>query len=380
MAHPKIMIIGSDNSGDLYGSKVANLLTRLHPDIILFGMGGPNMRDAGVRLLYDISDLDNMGVIESIKGAHLIKRLVQRISESMERIRPDLVVQIGSPVFNMRLVELAKAKDIKVVYYNSPLSGNPSSVNAARFAKVVDKVLAVTHHELEACTQAGIDVEFVGHPLMDLIGSSLDKGKTIEELGLSAQSPIVVVLPGGRGVEVKTILPVILRSLKKVRKRRGEIQIIVSLPSVVSQDLVNEIVGNCGLDDVKVTTSRNDVLAIADAAIVTCGCTSLEAALMRIPSLAVHKVATTSYLLDKMLARKTMFAMVNIILQQAVVHEFVQSELTDSRVAKEVERLLSSEEQNQEMLDSFDQLPEHLGNAGSIKRAAEAILAMLEDK
>lgn len=378
MAHPKVMIIGSDNASDLYGSKLADNLKLLRPDISLFGIGGPKMRDAGIRLLYNIFDLDNLGVVESIKGAHLMKRLVQRLNESMDRLQPDLVIQIGLPVSNFRLIELAHSKGIPVLYYYTPLSMNFADLKLSRLQSVVDKVLAVTRYEERICKEAQIDVEFVGHPLLDLVSPSQSVAESKAQWSLSDALPIVSVLPGQREVEVKAVLPTLLRGLKRVQDKGQNVQVIVSHMSVLSEERMNTMIKNSGLDDVRVISNIYDVLNVADLALVTCGCTSLEAALMGKPSLAVHKVAATSYLLDKMLTHKSYFSMVNFLLEKLAMPELVQSNLTESKVAKEIIRLLADTDLKATMVTEFKRLPDVLGSFGAIERATQAVLVMLD--
>ena len=135
MAQNRIMIIGGDNSSDLYGASLAQALKEIIPALALLGVGGALMQDSGVELIYNISELENLGGFEALRASHVVKRLIQRISESMDQFQPGLIVQIGLPVFSLKLIELAKTKEIPVAYYNSPLNWGTEEVKISRLAE-----------------------------------------------------------------------------------------------------------------------------------------------------------------------------------------------------------------------------------------------------
>ena len=171
----------------------------------------------------------SLGVFESIKGTQVVKRLIKRVIETMDEEEPDVVLQIGLPVFGFRLLEIAKYKSIPVVYYYTPLSRGLENVKVERFAGVVDKVASISRFETNACQEAGIDVEFVGHPLLDLAEPTKSKGEARELLELSQTSSVISILPGAREVEVKNVLPTVLKSLCQVQKSEDDIEIVISV-------------------------------------------------------------------------------------------------------------------------------------------------------
>lgn len=378
MAHPKIMIIGSDNTSDLYGGRLVQELINFIPDVKFFGVGGIVMQESGVDLLYDISGLVNLCGFESLRASHVIKRLTQRMSESMEEFQPKIVIQVGSPVFSLRLIELAKTKGIPVIYYNTPLNSSTNEVKLSRLARIVDKVLAVSRYEYEFCEQYNIDVDFVGHPLVDIVKSHQQNSSSVyQELNLSSQ-PVLALLPGYCEVEVKTILPTLLKAVKRITKVVGMLQVVTAVPKVVRDECCSEIIAKSKIDNVLVTSKVHEILQIADVAVVTSDAATIEAALVRVPAVAVHKVATTTYFLDKMLTRNSHIATINYLMQNSVMPELIQSDFSDKNVADTVINYLQNNELRTEYLSKTDQLESQFGKSKTIKRAATKISEYLE--
>ncbi len=372
MVQPKIMMVASDGTSDLFGASLASGLQSLNRDVSMFGIGSSHMREAGVRLLYDIRDLDTLGVIQSIKGAHVIRRLIYRISESMERFRPDLLLQVGRPVFNYRLLELAKTKRIPVMYYYTPLSVGDADVKLDRFAKMIDRVAGVTLYETQICQEGGMAADFVGHPLVDLARPDLDRAAARAEFGLTAEKPVVVLWPGKRTVEAKALLPIMLKALGRIRTVLPDVQGAISLADNVEEEIVQRSVAKCGVD-VSIIRNSYDLLQLADLAVVTCGSSGLGAALLRTPAIALHRMPSSNYLADKMLSRRQHLAVPNILLNKALIPELVQADCTESALAQEMLRLLQDREARAAMVDSYAELDEQLGEPGSIQRAASMV-------
>lgn len=371
MSNPRIMLIGADNTSDRFGAALAEKLLEKRPNSVVFGIGGPLMADAGVRLLYDISEMVSLGVFDSLKGAQIVKRLIQRVSETMDEERPDVVIQIGLPIFSLRLLEIARCKGLHTLYYYTPLSRGLVDFKTERFAGLVNKVIGISRFETEACRAAGINAEFVGHPLMDLVGS--------HECRKQANSkPVIAVLPGAREHEVKNVLPTVLKAIGHLRKSKIECETIISIAPTVRAAFVEDIISKAKDVGAKIGGDTCEVLQKADLAITSIGTVSLEAALIGVPCMAVYRVPTTTYLFDKLFANKPRMTVVNNVLEESVVPEFIQSEFGLSRIVDEISRLLTDGEARQRMLDKFARLPEELGEPGSIDRAAEIVLAAAE--
>lgn len=373
----KIMMLGGDNTSDRFGSALARKILEKCPQVTLFGVGGPLMSDAGVRLLYDISEQVSLGIFQSIKGSPVVKRMIRLVVDAMEQEQPSLVLQIGLPVFGYKFLEIARAKGIPVLYYYTPLSRGLGSIRASHFPTIVDKVASISRFETAQCEEAGIDCEFVGHPLMDLTDFSFSPSAARAKLGLEPeQTKLIAVLPGAREVEVKNVLPNVLKVLHVVAQRHSDVQIIVSVAPTIRSTLVDEIVKKCPADQVRLERDTYCVLRAADLAITSIGTGSLEASLLGIPSIAVYRVPQSTYFVDKLLDRKPNMTITNNILRKSVIPEFIQRDFAHSMMAETVENLLYNEEARQAMLEEFSHLEYELGEPGSVDRAADLVVEM----
>ncbi|MCK9526036.1 MAG: hypothetical protein M0R49_08920 [Limnochordia bacterium] len=373
----KIMILGGDNTSDRFGSALARQVLAKYPQATLFGVGGPLMNDTGVRLLYDISEQVSLGILQSMRGSPVIKRMLKLVAGAMEKEQPDLVLQIGLPIFGYRLLEIARAKGIPVLYYYTPLSRGLGSVRANHFPRVVNKVASISRFETAQCVEAGIDYEFVGHPLMDLTDFSSTPLEARAKLGIeSAQTKVVAALPGAREIEVRSALPNILKALDIVVQRHEDVQIIVSLAPTIRSSLVDDIVKRCPAKSVRLERDTYGVLRAADLAVTSIGTGSLEASLLGIPSVAVYRVPHSTYYVDKLLDRKPTMTITNNILRKTVIPEFIQGDFSPSRMAETVELLLYDEKARQDMLAEFANLEYELGDPGSVSRTADLVAKM----
>lgn len=375
----KIMILGGDNTSDRFGSALAGKILEKCPYVTLFGVGGPLMNDAGVRLLYDISEQVSLGIFMSMRGSPVAKRMMKLVVDAMEREEPTLVLQIGLPIFGYKLLEIARAKGIPVLYYYTPLSRGLGSVRVSDFPKVVDKVASISRFETAKCEEVGVDCEFVGHPLMDLADFLSTPGEARTKLGIeSDETKVVAVLPGARKIEVKSVLPNILKALDIVTRQHDDddVEVIVSMAPSIRSSLVDEIVKGCTAKNVRLERDIYNVLRAADLAVTSIGTSSLEASLLGVPSVAVYRVPQSTYLVDKILDRKPTMTITNNILRKNVIPEFVQRDVSPSKMAETLELLLFDANARQSMLDEFTNLGYELGEPGSVDRAANLVVEM----
>lgn len=377
MAHPRIMIIGSDSTSDLYGSELAKMLKQINQKLVLFGVGGILMQKAGVKLLYDISSFDSLGVSDSIKGIHIMKRLVKRLSESMDKLRPDVIVQIGLPVFNLRVIELAKAKDIPVLYYDTPINWGSNQIKTNKLAKIVDQVIGVSRYEVDVCQENNIIADFIGHPLVDIAQSGKSKRDFLKTLDVDLSLPIVAFLPGTRQIDIKTLLPTLLKAINRIQTELQAVEVLVGFAPTIRAEWINSMIAKSGVADVKVVFDTHEILHICDVAVVGCGYESVEAPLANVPTIAVQKF-TTSALFDRRSARKKYFSLVNFLMQDEIILELTKDDFSEAGIFEAVKFLLEDEEKRQNMIAGFSGLSMQLGEPGTIKRAAKLIYDKLD--
>lgn len=374
----EIMVFAGNNTSDRFGAALVNKIVEKCPQATFFGVGGALMRAAGVHLLYDISEQVSLGVFQSMKGSLVAKRLLKRVAEAMDKEQPALVIQIGLPLFGYKPLEIARAKDIPVLYYDTPFSRGLENIQTSTFSTVVNKVASISRFEAEQCQEAGIDSTFVGHPLLDLVDFSLTILDAREKLAIgSTKAKVVTILPGTREIDVKNALPASLKSLEIVLQKHSDLEIIIATIPTIRRTLVDEIVKKCATKEVRLEQDISCALRAADLAITSIGTGSLEASLLGVPSVAVYCVPPSTYFADKLLDRKPNVTITNNILRKTVIPEFIQGDFVPAKVAESIESLLYDEESRKAMLDKLLGLKDALGERGAIGRAANLVVEMV---
>lgn len=378
MAHPKMMVIGSDSASDLYGGELAKRLLQKNQELTLFGVGGTLMQEAGVDLLYDISGLNSIGACDSLKGLHIIKRLVKRLSQAMDQKQPDLVIQIGLPVFNMRITEFAKNKGIPVFYYNSPINWDCNEVKISKLAKIVDQVIGVSRYEVSVCHEHQISADFIGHPLVDIAQRNKSREELLKEYQLDGSRPIVAFLPGNRQIDIKLLLPTMLKAMGKIQAELLDVQLVVGLNSTItSSQWINSLIDNFGVENFTTINNTHAILHLCDLAVVGCDYESLEAPLANVPTIAVHRKPNFNAL-GRRVTRREYSSMVNFLLQDELVIELVDDDCSETKIFAAVEYLLDNEQARQSMIAGYGRLNQELGSPGTIDKAADLIFAKLD--
>ncbi|EAX46456.1 lipid-A-disaccharide synthase [Thermosinus carboxydivorans Nor1] len=370
----KVMLSVGEASGDLHGASLAAALKTLCPDIKLIGMGGQAMRAAGVDIIYDIADLGVIGLVEVLKNLRKLFKLRDFLADYMERERPDVLVVIDYPGFNMRLAKIAKAKGIPVVSYISPSAWAWGRGRAKEVAEVVERVAAIFPFEAEVYREAGANVTFVGHPLLDVVKPSMTKDEAYAYFGADPERPLVLLMPGSRQQEIANLLPVMLAAGEKIAARIADCQFFLPVASTISREMLQNIIGNYKLP-VKLTTDRNyDLMNIAQVAIAASGTATLETALMGVPTVIIYKVAALTYFLGKFLVKIPYIGLPNIIAGRQVVPELLQDAANPDNVAREALALLMGGARRDQMLRDLTEVRAKLGEAGAVQRVARVVL------
>ena len=374
----KIMISVGEASGDLHGASLATALKAIQPDIKIFGMGGQAMKAAGVDIAYDIADLGVIGFVEIIKSLPKFFRLRDSLAELMEQERPDVLVIIDYHGFNIRLAKVAKQKGIPVISYICPKVWAWGRGRAKDVAETVEKVAAIFPFEVDVYKEAGANVEFVGNPLLDIVQTSMPKEEAVAFFGANPKKPIVLLLPGSRQQEIVNLLPVMLTSAEKIMERLPDAQFFLPVASTISREMLTQIISS---HNVKVTlTEKNtyDLMNIADMAIAASGTVTLEASLLKLPTVIIYKVAALSYLIGKIIVKIPYISLPNIVAGRKIVPELVQSAANPDNIAREALAILTEPAVRRAIIDDLGEMGQKLGTKGAVKRVAEEILTVAQ--
>jgi lipid-A-disaccharide synthase len=380
----RVLMVAGEASGDALGAELAASLLRADPSIELYGAGGDRMRAAGVRTIIDTAELSVMGFSElgreifRVLGAH--RRLRREISGS----RPDLFVPIDFPDFNLPLCRTARRADVRTFYYVSPQVWAWRQGRIDTIARNVDRVLVLFPFEAELYSARGIDARFVGHPLADRIVATKSREEVRASLGVPATKKLVALLPGSRRREIESMLP---RMLDALRMLAPDVVPVIAeaaslepgLVAAVAQRSNDGMAAGSGSPSVAAPVASRrgdtyDLLAAADAALVTSGTATLEAALVGCPMVVAYRMSTFSHALARRLVKVPFIAMPNLLLGRSLVPELVQDDAEPGRMAAELRAILGDDARRAAMSAGFAEIRRLLVRPGAADRAA--ILAL----
>ncbi len=370
----KIFIIAGEASGDLHGSNLILALKELSSSFVFEGMGGPMMVKAGLHSFRDINDLAVIGLGEVIGSLKKFKDVFRGLVKKLEEEKPDCVVLIDYPEFNLRFAKEAKKRGIKVIYYVSPQiwAWRRSRINTVK--KYVDRMIVIMGFEKDFYAREGVEVEFVGHPLLDSVKTSCPRDEFLKRQGLDPSKKTVAILPGSRRGEITRNLPVMAEAAEAIKEKLGEgVQFMVAKPKDADAELYEEILGAEGLRPELVEDSTYDCVNSSDLAIVASGTATLETAILEKPMIIVYQVSFLTWLAGKLLVRIPYIGLANIVAGKKIVPEFVGFMVDPAKVAGEAVSILLSSERSEGIKASLSAIKIKLGGPGASKRAAEII-------
>lgn len=372
----KIMISVGEASGDLHGASVAQALKTIQPDCKIFGMGGQAMKAAGVEIVYDIADLGVIGFVEILKNLPKLFRLRDNLAEVMERERPDVLVIIDYHGFNIRLAKIAKQKGIPVISYICPKVWAWGKGRAKEVAETVEKVAAIFPFEVDVYREAGANVTFVGHPLLDIVKTTMTKAEAYEHFQVNPAEPVILLLPGSRQQEIVNLLPVMLETAEKIAEQVPNCQFFLPIASTISQEMLQNIINRYRVRVVLTEKNTYDLMNIGDVAIAASGTVTLEAAILNLPTVVIYKVAALTYALGKIVVKIPYISLPNIVAGRKIVPELLQYAVTADNIASEILPILTEPTVRASIQEDLMEMRGKLGSEGAVERVAHEILAI----
>ncbi len=379
MAHKSVLIVAGEASGDQHAARLASELQRLDPQLTLRGMGGDNMRAAGVHTLVDIAELAVVGITEVLLNYRKLKAALNTLKQSLRESPPDLLILVDYQEFNQRLAAYAKSIGIKVLFYISPQvwAWRPKRVH--KMAKIVDHMAVIFPFEVPLYEQAGVPVTFTGHPLVDDVKADKTCQQARKVLGLEDRLT-VGLFPGSRKVETARLLPLQLEAAAQLRQTHPHCQFVLPLASTISnEDLAPMQTQLQALEVHIIEHAMHDVIQACDAIVVTSGTATLEVGLLGVPMVIVHRIAPLSYWLLSRLVSIDHIGLVNIVSGREVVREFIQHDATADNIVTELRYILDDKHYNQTMREQLHKLRELLGAGGGSKNIAQLAYDMLNE-
>lgn len=375
----KILISAGEASGDIHAAAITAAIKNIDSEAQVFGMGGDALRAAGGEVLFDIKEHGVMGFVEVIRKLPDLFRLRSYFARVMDERKPDCLVIVDYPGFNMKLAKLAHDKGIPVVSYIAPSAWAWNKGRAKNVAKLVDKVACIFPFEYDVYKEAGAPVEFVGHPLLDIVKPAMTREEAAVWAGKEPGKRLVLIMPGSRLMEIEKMLPTLLAGARLLQKQMPEVQFAMPRAGTIPLELLQSKIRESGLE-VKITEGHNyDLFSVADLALATSGTVTLEAALCGLPSVIVYRTSALNAFIARLVINIPNIGLPNIVAGRQILPELLQEDFTPAKLAGTAAELLTPERRPQLDAD-LAYMKRRLGEPGAVERVAQLILRIAEEK
>lgn len=374
----KIMFSAGETSGDMHGANLAKALRELAPEVELFGFGGPQMANAGVKLCKNMLDYSVMGFWEVLVNLRKMFKLKDALVEEMKRQKPDILVLIDYPDFNWRLAREAKKLGIPVFSYIPPSAWAWRKGRAKNVAKIADKIVAIFPFELEVYRQAGADISFVGNPLLDNVKISMTKEVACTFFGINMQDDNILLLPGSRKQEIANLLEPMLEAAKIISKERARAKFFLPVAPGIDKFYLEDKIKQYDLQVKLCEGNTYDLMNCCDFAIATSGTVTLEAALMNLPSIVLYKMSNITYRIAKIFVKIKYFSLPNILVNEAILPELLQDEVNGENIARYAKAWYKEQPTAEQTKLNLIKVKSKLGEPGVAQKTAKLILQTAE--
>lgn len=380
MTKPKrnLMIIAGEVSGDMHGAALIHELKKLGGVLEVCGIGGNLMKNEGAFLLYHLNRMAFLGFVEVVKHIPFVKQVQSELIDLVLGRNIDTVILIDYPGFNLNIAKKLKNLNVKIIYYISPQIWAWGKNRINKIKRLVDKMIVVFPFEKEIYQNAGMDVEYVGHPLMEIISDYkfLEKEELYHNYQLDSSKDILLVMPGSRKQEVEKIFPESIKAAEKIADEFN-MQVIVSASQNIGERFLSNLTRKKNYKVIKDHTY--DLMKYSKFGIIKSGTSTLEAALFQLPMVIVYKTSGLTYFIGKKLIKVTNIGMANIILNEQVVPELIQHDVSHKMIYAKSKEILSNQEKYNSIKQSFVSIKETLGESGASKKAAKIIFDIMND-
>ena len=366
----KIWIIAGESSGDLYGARISRELKKIDSTIEINGMGGLEMQKEGLDLLVDSTELGVVGLIEVLKQYPTFKKVFNLLVEEADKQRPDAVVLIDYPGFNLRYAKKLYELGIPVIYYVSPQVWAWGKKRIPVIAKLVTKMMVIFPFETETYKETDLDVEFVGHPLAEILSETAAPEKRDDNT--------VLLLPGSRFSEINRLLKPMVQTAEKLKAENPALKFVIPTPREHIQNRINQLLQKFAHDPTIFTVECGNTaewMRKATAGMAASGTVTVQAAILGLPLISCYRLNPLTFMMAKLLVNIDFFTMPNVIAKREVYQEFLQGEVRADILAPALKKILPGGERREEVENGISEVVEKLGGrSGSLKRAAEVII------
>ena len=368
----KYFIVAGEPSGDLHGGKLIQAIQNINPNTSFMGHGGNAMKAAGMQILEHTDDLAMMGFVEVIKHLPRMMKIMGRTIDTISRMKPDRIILIDYPGFNLRLAKRIHSLKIPITYFILPQVWAWKEKRVETMKTVLDQSLSIFPFEEDWFDSHGLATTYVGHPFAELEHLDEASKEFYQRHNLSIEYPVLVLLPGSRQQEIDRHWPVFLNAVESIKKIIPDLQVMVGKASNVT---INSIP-----DYFRIETNARKAMIAGTAALVSSGTATLECAVEDTPMIVCYKLSSISWIMAKYLTHIKYASMANLIANKKIVPELLQDDMTSTNIVEAVLPLLDSKNiKRKKMLAGFDIVRKNLGLPGVYNRAATAILSQIKE-
>lgn len=386
MDSKKIMIVTGEASGDLHGANLVRAIRAQCSDISFCGMGGTELESLGVEILCDADKVSVVGLTEVFSHLKDIFTALSVLKRRLISDPPDLLVIIDLPDFNLILAKKAKKLGIPVFYYIAPQVWAWRSGRVRTIKKRVDKLGVILPFEEDYFKQKGVDTEYVGHPLLDTVQTTLSRDEFFQKYNIRSDKRCIGLLPGSRKKEILTLLPCFLDAAKLLQEKHKQSDSLVFLIPQAST-IKREDLEEAGLahrqDQLNIKVIENDrynMMSVCDGAVAASGTVTLELAILGIPMVVVYKLTAITHFFARLLVKLDHFSLVNLIAGKTAVSELLQHEVTAVNITKELSGIIDNQERRDRILADLQEVRKRLGKKGASEKAANVVLEFFRNK
>jgi len=376
----KVLIIAGEASGDLHGAGLIHEMKMLDPHTTFFAIGGERMAAEGAHILFDCRRLAVMGFVEVLGHANTILECFRVVKDFLKAQRPDAVILIDYPDFNLRVARMAKRMGIRVIYYISPQIWAWRRGRVRFISRWVDRMLVIFPFEVPFYEEAGVDVRFVGHPILDSLRPAISQESFKVKFGLRGDERLVALMPGSRHGEVKRILPVMLEGSRRlIEHHPGNWRFALIIAPTIDRSSIDPLIQRYEdvISIVAIQGYTYEALRSAEIAFVASGTATLEAAVIGIPMVVLYRLSWPTYWIGRMLVKVPAIGLVNIVAGETIVPELIQGDATGEHLADTALAIITDHERKRLLVQGLARVRKNLGEPGAAARAAREVIQFL---
>ena len=373
-----VLIVAGEASADLHGSNLVFAIKSLDPNIVFWGIGGEKMRKAGVKMLASSSDMAVVGLTEIFGKLRFILHAAKKIKSILKNERPDLLILIDYPDFNIHIAGAAKRHKVPVLYYISPQIWAWRRGRIKKIGNRVDRMAVILPFEKDFYQNSPLKVDYVGHPLLDAFMQ--EQGTVIADFGMDQGHPVIGLLPGSRKEEIKNLLPDMVGAAGILSQQYPQIRCLLPLAPGIEPEFVHPFIEH---STARISLFRGgdiyNLLSVCDVAMVTSGTATLEVAIMGVPMVIAYRMSPISFRVARFFVRVPFIGLVNLVGGERIAPELIQDQVTPERLAHETVAILEDKALRTAMINKLSLVRDRLGKGGASLRTAQIAIAMMEE-